>query len=373
MPHSSVKLVIDDKIPYIREAAALLGDAVYLPGAQISADDVRTADALIVRTRTRIDRGLLAGSCVQFVATATIGFDHIDNMYAREAGIQWTNCPGCNAGSVAQYVATALLLLEEDGMLPRRGDCCVGIVGVGHVGSRVSRLLRHMGFRVKHCDPLRAAGQDPAGTPDSWLYSPAEYVSLAEIARTADVVTLHTPLTREGSHATYHLADAAFFRNLERRPVLINSSRGEVVDTEALLRAMDCGMVGPVVMDTWEDEPHPNAELLARAYLATPHIAGYSADGKVCGTRMALAAVARHFAVTDIPRILAAVPDPPQPMVYFPEGGHDLRSPLGWYDPRRDTLALRTHPEAFERLRGDYPLRREAPEEIYAARDAEGE
>ena len=360
-----LNLVIDDKIPYIREAAALLGEATYLPGAQISADDVRTADALIVRTRTRIDHTLLEGSRVQFVATATIGFDHIDNRYAREAGIRWTNCPGCNAGSVAQYVATALLLLEEDGMLPQRSDCCVGIVGVGHVGSRVSQLLRHMGFRVKHCDPLRAAGQDPAGTLDSWLYSPAEYVSLEEIARTADVVTLHTPLTREGRHATYHLADAAFFNSLARRPVLINSSRGEVVDTLALLRAMDSGKVGPVVMDTWENEPHPNVELLARAYLATPHIAGYSADGKVCGTRMALAAVARHFGVADIPRILAAIPALPPPEIYYPEGGHDLRSPLGWYDPRRDTLALRSHPEAFERLRGDYPLRREAPMEAY--------
>ena len=360
-----MNLVIDDKIPYIREAAALLGEATYLPGAQISADDVRTADALIVRTRTRIDYRLLAGSRVQFVATATIGFDHIDNRYAREAGIRWTNCPGCNAGSVAQYVASALLLLGEDGMLPRRSDCCVGIVGVGHVGSRVSQLLRHMGFRVKHCDPLRAAGQDPAGTLDSWLYSPAEYVALEEIARTADVVTLHTPLTREGRHATYHLADAAFLNSLARRPVLINSSRGEVVDTLALLRAMDSGKVGPVVMDTWENEPHPNAELLARAYLATPHIAGYSADGKVCGTRMALAAVARHFGVADIPRILAAIPALPPPEVYYPEGGHDLRSPLGWYDPRRDTLALRSHPEAFERLRGNYPLRREAPAEIY--------
>ena len=360
-----MKLVIDDKIPYIREAASLLGDTVYLPGAQISADDVREADALIVRTRTRIDRALLEGSRVQFVATATIGYDHIDNTYAREAGIRWSNCPGCNAGSVAQYVATALLLLEEDGLLPQRKDCCVGIVGVGHVGSRVSQLLRHMGFAVKHCDPLRAAGQDPAGTPDSWLYGPAEYVSLEEIARTADVVTLHTPLTREGAYATYHLANAAFFNSLARRPVLINSSRGEVVDTQALLAAMRCGQVGPVVMDTWENEPTPNAELLAQAYLATPHIAGYSADGKVCGTRMALAAVARHFAVPDIPRLLAAIPTPPSPEIYYPEGGHDLRSPLGWYDPRRDTLALRAHPEAFERLRGDYPLRREAPEEAY--------
>ena len=361
-----LKLVIDDKIPYIREAAALLGEATYLPGAQICASDVREADALIVRTRTRIDRALLEGSRVQFVATATIGYDHIDNTYAREAGIRWSNCPGCNAGSVAQYVATALLLLEEDGLLPQRKDCCVGIVGVGHVGSRVSQLLRHMGFAVKHCDPLRAAGQDPAGTPDSWLYGPAEYVSLEEIARTADVVTLHTPLTREGAYATYHLANAAFFQSLERRPILINSSRGEVVDTQALLAAMRCGQVGPVVMDTWENEPNPNAELLAKAYLATPHIAGYSADGKVCGTRMALSAVARHFAVPDIPRLLAAIPTPPSPAIYYPEGGHDLRSPLGWYDPRRDTLALRAHPEAFEHLRGDYPLRREAPMELYA-------
>lgn len=348
-----MRLVIDDKIPYICEAAARLGEATYLPGAAITADDVRTADALIIRTRTRCDEALLGGSSVRFVATATIGYDHIDAAFMQRAGIGWTNCPGCNAGSVAQYVACSLLLLRREGLLPPLRDCVVGIVGVGHVGRRVSDLLRKMGCQVLHCDPPRAEREGPEG-----------FVSLDEVARRADVVTLHTPLSTEGPHATFHLAGAAFFAALRRRPAFINSSRGEVVDTAALLQAIHDRRVGPAVIDTWEDEPHISRELLRAAHIATPHIAGYSADGKACGTQMALSAVARHFG---LPRPAAIVP-PALPADFSARPGGDARplsEPLGWYDPRRDTEALRLHPEAFERLRGNYPLRRECPATLY--------
>lgn len=355
-----MRIIIDDKIPYIREAASHLGEIVCLPGADIGPADVRSADALIVRTRTRIDSALLRGSRVQFVATATIGYDHIDTRYLDEAGIGWTNCPGCNAGSVAQYVACSLMLLEEDGLLPRRDRCCVGIVGVGHVGSRVSDLLRRMGYEVLHCDPPRAEAEGASG-----------FVPLAEVARKADVITFHTPLTRDGAHPTHHLADGTLFASLRRRPVLINSSRGEVVDTAALLRAMDLGQVGPVVIDTWEHEPDIDADLLGHAYIATPHIAGYSADGKACGSQMALTAVARHFG---LPTDFCITPPPlPHDFTSLPltlpdsEGLHRyaMDHPLGWYDPRRDTLALRHCPEDFERQRGNYPLRRECPDALY--------
>lgn len=355
-----MRIIIDDKIPYIREAASRLGEAIYLSGARIAAADVRHADALVIRTRTHIDSALLKGSRVQFVATATIGYDHIDTSYLAQAGIGWANCPGCNAGSVAQYVACSLLLLEEDGLLPRRDRCCVGIVGVGHVGRRVSALLRRMGYEVLHCDPPRAEAEGASG-----------FVPLAEVARRADVITFHTPLTRDGAHPTLHMASAELFASLRRRPVLINSSRGEVVDTPALLHAIGKGLVGPVVIDTWEDEPAIDTTLLAQAYIATPHIAGYSADGKACGSQMALAAVARHF---HLPTDFSILPPPlPGNFSSLPPGTegsegmrrHGLEHPLGWYDPRRDTLALRRRPQDFERLRGDYPLRRECPVELY--------
>lgn len=346
-------LVIDDKIPYIREAAARLGEATYLPGAAITAADVRSADALIIRTRTRCDEALLGGSSVQFVATATIGHDHIDTAFMQRAGIGWTNCPGCNAGSVAQYVACSLLLLRREGLLPPLRDCVVGIVGVGHVGRRVEDLLHRMGCRVLRCDPPRAEREGCEG-----------FVSLDEVARRADVVTLHTPLTTQGPHATFHMADAAFFAALRRRPVFINSSRGEVVDTPALLQAIRLGHVGPTVIDTWEDEPCISRELLRLAHIATPHIAGYSADGKARGTQMALSAVARHFGLA--PDFDIAPPPLPADFCALPGGdARPLSEPLGWYDPRRDTEALRLHPEAFERLRGNYPLRRECAAELY--------
>ncbi len=357
-------LVIDDKIPYARGRAEQLGTADYLPGAAITADDVRRADALVVRTRTRCDRALLEGSRVRFIATATIGFDHLDTGYLREAGIGWTNCPGCNAGSVAQYVRNSLLLLEAEGRL-RLGGCRVGLVGVGHVGSRVAAELRRWGCELLLCDPPRLEGsvQMPAGVE---VLCPAREctATLADVARLADVVTFHTPLVRTGPHATFHLAGPDFFRALRRRPVVINASRGEVVDTEALLHALDEGQAGPAVIDTWEHEPAIDLRLLRRAYLATPHIAGYSADGKAAGTRMALEAVAAHFGQPC--RFGIAPPQLPAGYRYYPSvpvpSGCSAAAAecLRLYDPRRDSDALRTRPADFERLRGDYPLRREA-------------
>lgn len=358
-----MRLVIDDKIPFIRGWAERLGTATYLPGAAITAADVREADALIVRTRTRCDRALLEGSRVRFIATATIGFDHFDTAYLREAGIGWANCPGCNAASVAQYVRNSLLLLQAEGRLRLRG-CRVGVVGVGHVGSRVAHELRRWGCELLLCDPPRHEGA-MLMPPAVEAACPARdcTATLADIAREADVVTFHTPLVRTGPHATFHLAGADFFRALRRRCVLINASRGEVVDTGALLEALSEGRVGAAVIDTWEHEPDIDHALLYKAYLATPHVAGYSADGKANGTRMALEAVAAHFG-----RPLSFDIRPPQlpagfrynPRAAAPAGCTPAEAEcLRLYDPRRDSDALRAHPETFEQLRGNYPLRRE--------------
>ena len=323
-----MKVIIDNKIPYINEAIERIADkVVYLPGSGFTKEEVKDADALIVRTRTFCNRELLEGSRVKLIATATIGYDHIDTEYCREAGITWTNCPGCNAGSVEQYVHAALLLLERKKGL-KLENATLGVVGVGHVGSRVVRMAKALGMRVLQNDPPRADRGEGG------------FVDLATIAHECDVITFHTPLNREGKFCTFHLADEHFFGELSRAPYIINSSRGEVVDTEALLAALSEGRVRDVVIDTWENEPDINRNLLNRAFLATPHIAGYSADGKANATRMSLEALCRHFGIDADIQIL------PQ------EGPDD-------YDPTRDSEWLKNAPEKFEWFRGNYPVRRE--------------
>ena len=330
-----MKIVVDDKIPYIREKLALLADEVVaLKGAEIGADDVRDADALIVRTRTRCDERLLNGSRVQFVATATIGFDHIDADYLLQAGIKWTNCPGCNSGSVAQYVECSLLLLEQKKGLNLR-NTTIGIVGCGHVGSKVKAVAERLGMHVLVCDPLQ--GNE-------------EFVSLEVIEREADVITFHVPLTHEGPYATYHMADEAFFHRLSRVPYIVNTSRGEVVDNDALLSALEEGRVVDAVIDVWEHEPQLDERLLQRVFIGTPHIAGYSADGKVNADNMVIEALCRHFRLPHPGHIEA--PSLPDGFIYTGD-------PLQLYDPLVDTEHLKQAPQDFEKLRNHYPLRRE--------------
>ncbi len=338
-----MRIVIDDKIPYIREAISrLTDDAVYIKGAEIAPEDVRDADALIVRTRTKCDERLLGGSRVRFVATATIGFDHIDAGYLRRAGIQWMSCPGCNAGSVAQYVESVLLLMRRDkGMALDR--MTLGVVGCGHVGTKVVAVAKRLGMRVLVCDPPRQERGDGTG-----------FVGMDRIEKECDVITFHVPLTAEGTHPTFHLADHDFFDRLGRRPTVINTSRGAVVDNDALVDAMASGSVADAVVDTWEHEPRINPELLRSAWIATPHIAGYSADGKVNADNMVISGLCRHFGL-DVP--FTIVP-PPLPDSFKPSANPDeLRLQL--YNPLDDTARLKSAPEDFESLRGNYPLRRE--------------
>lgn len=338
-----MRVVADDKIPYLREALETMGvEGVYMPGSLIDADAVRDADALIVRTRTRCDAALLEGSSVAFIATATIGHDHIDTDYCAAHDICWTNAPGCNAPSVCQYVESALLLLQaEQGVCLSKST--LGIVGVGHVGSLVEAMARSWGMRVLCCDPPRAERGDEGLVP------------LEMIAREADIITLHTPLTREGRFPTYHMADAAFFDALERKPWLINTSRGETVDTEALHHALDKGQVAQCIIDVWEHEPHIDLALLERCYIGTPHIAGYSADGKACATQMALQALQAHFALPPVPEITPPAPHDPEVKAATRE-----QALIQIYNPHDDSHRLKDKPEAFEWLRGNYPLRREA-------------
>lgn len=336
-----MKVIIDNKIPYIKGVIEQMADEViYLPGQDFTPDIVRDADALITRTRTRCNRELLENSKVRFIGTATIGFDHIDTEYCRKAGIAWSNCPGCNAGAVEQYIHSILLLLQnERGIDLTRA--CIGIVGVGHVGNRIQLLAEELGMKVLLNDPPRAE-QGEKG-----------FVDLHTLAEECDMITLHTPLVKEGSHPTFHLADESFFQSLKKQPYLINTSRGEVVDTEAILRALDCKQIAGAVIDVWENEPHIDLDLLHRVFIGTPHIAGYSADGKANATRMVLEAFCQFFGIQktfciSLPRY--------EHIPYSMD--KDIRQ-LQMYNPHQDYDALLAHPERFEQLRGDYPLRRE--------------
>lgn len=341
-----MKIVVDDKIPYIHETISQLADeTVFLSGAAITADDVRDADVLVVRTRTRCNRELLEGSKVQLVVTATIGYDHIDTQWLEEAGIRWTNCPGCNSGSVAQYVECALLLLEKQKGLSLH-QSTIGIVGCGHVGSKVKAAAERLGMKVLICDP-------PLGHP--------EYVSLDEIEKRCDVITFHVPLIREEHHAchtttcksenvTWHMADEEFFHYLPRVPYIINTSRGEVVDNKALLKALEDGRVRDAVIDVWENEPYPDATLLGKVFIGTPHIAGYSADGKVNADNMVIDAICQHFGLPHPGNIT-----PPA----LPNDFHYTGSPLDLYNPMDDSKKLKADSSQFEQLRNNYPLRRE--------------
>lgn len=336
-----MKVIVDNKIPYIREALAELADeVVYLPGKAFTPDIVRDADALITRTRTLCNRDLLAGSKVQFIGTATIGFDHIDTAYCKEAGITWSNCPGCNAGAVEQYIHSVLLLLQQEKGLKLK-NACIGIVGVGHVGSRIKQLAERLGMKVLLNDPPREA-QGESGFTD-----------LQTLAQCCDVITFHTPLVKQGDFPTFHLADESFFASLQRQPYIINTSRGEVIDENALREALNKGLIKDAVIDVWEHEPNIALDLLNRIFIGTPHIAGYSADGKANATRMTLEAFCKFFGKEMKFTILP--PDMPHPPF---DSNEDIRQ-LQIYDPRRDCAELRNHPELFEQLRGDYPLRRE--------------
>ena len=337
-----MKVIVDDKIPYIREALSAMGaETQYIAGNEISHETVRDADALIVRTRTQCNATLLEGSSVQFIATATIGYDHIDPAYCAAHGISWTNAPGCNAASVCQYIQSVLLLLQREKGLTLT-EATLGIVGVGHVGSLVADMARSWGMRVLCCDPPRAERGEQG------------FVPLEVIAREADVITLHTPLTQEGPHPTYHLANEEFFKSLQRKPYFINTSRGETTDTAALLQALECGNIAQCIIDVWEHEPTINLNLLERCYIGTPHIAGYSADGKANATRMSLEALSRHFSLGTVPTILP--PQPPQTTIHANNREEAL---LTIYNPHTDSQALKATHTLFEHLRGHYPLRRE--------------
>ena len=343
-----MKIVVDDKIPYIQPALKILADEVLAKaGSEISSADVRDADILVVRTRTICNRRLLEGSHVKLVVTATIGFDHIDTGYLEATDIKWTNCPGCNATSVAQYVANSLLLMRRDRGLDLEAST-LGIVGIGHVGTAVMEAAQRIGIkRILPNDPPREATGDhlPDGTP---------WADLNTLITEADIITLHTPLTSDGPYPTRYILNALSFQMMKRRPVIINAGRGGLINELALEAAIDADIVSDVVLDTWEHEPHISHSLLNKVYIGTPHIAGYSADGKANATRMALEAICRYLGRP----MSFDIPPPALPPSFIAVSSPNELA-LQLYDPLLDSKQLKAFPEHFEQLRGNYPLRRE--------------
>ncbi len=359
-----MKIVCDSKIPFLRGVFEPWAQVLYLPGGDTTPAAVRDADALLTRTRTRCDAALLDGSSVKVIASATIGYDHIDTAWCGSHGILWRNAPGCNAGSVEQYVAAALCTLSRRHGFPLAG-CTLGVVGVGHVGSRVVRMAAALGMKVLMCDPPRARAMSSLSPMSSRAQSRDLFLPLDEILSCSDIVSLHVPLTRTGIDATWHLLDAARLGAMRPDQWLINTSRGPVVDGAALKAALQAGSLRGAVLDVWEDEPDPDRELMDLADIATPHIAGYSADGKAAGTAAAVRAVAE---VLDLPLkdwAPAAIPAPAQPLSFEIDArGRTLSGVLSeavlyTYNIVADDAALRADAARFEALRGDYPIRRE--------------
>jgi len=349
-----MKIIIDDKIPYIRGAFEDVAEVIYLPGSKTTAEIVRDADAIVTRTRTICNEKLLAGSSVKFIATATIGYDHIDTDYCDAAGIKWTNAPGCNSKSVEQYIASTLMVLAETKKLQLK-DLCIGIVGVGNVGSKVAKICEIFGMKVLLNDPPRERAEGPE-----------KFVSLETVKNEADIISLHVPLNTKGEDATFHMGDESFFSGLKKKPVLINSCRGEVIKTDAVKKALKTKQISAFVCDCWENEPDLDLELLGMTEIATPHIAGYSKDGKAKGTSMSVQAISDFFGLGLNNWQPSGVELPTNPIIEV--DGEEMseqeifsKAILHTYDIRHDDKLLRLSPEHFEQQRGDYPTRREFP------------
>lgn len=346
-----MKIIADENIPYLKGFAEKYGEVTYLPGAAFTKEAIEKADALIVRTVTHFDKELLERSKVKLICSATIGYDHIDTEYCDAHHIRWANAPGCNSGSVQQYIASVLILLSRKYNFDL-SEKTIGVVGVGNVGQKVASICKLLGMKVLLNDPPRAAKE---GEED--------FVSLETIKQAADIITFHTPLTKEGEYKTRHLADRNFFSSLGKKPFIINSARGAIVDTAAVKEALKNGLIRGAVVDCWENEPDIDTEYMDLAEIATPHIAGYSADGKSNAARMALESLAGFFNLdsSELKNIKPLEPENDTiDLSVFPESGNRIYDAiLKTYNPIDDFRHLKADVSGFKLLRNTYPLRRE--------------
>ena len=361
-----MKIIADENIPFVKNCFSSAGEIITIHGRQITAEILKDADALLVRSITKVNKELLEGTNVKFVATATIGFEHIDIDYLAKKNIGFASAPGSNANSVAEYIVSALLNLADKYNFDISKKS-IGIVGVGNVGSRVERKTKAMGMKVVLNDPplKRKTGGE-------------KYRPIEEIFH-CDIVTLHTPLTKEGIDKTHHLADENFFASLKQGAIFFNTCRGGVHDTEALKNAITFKKISACVLDVWEKEPNIDVELLDMVDFGTPHIAGYSYDGKVIGMIMIYQAFCKHFGIEPKYTEKDFLP-PPKISEIFIENNE--KNPLlfavnSLYDIRKDDADMRKlkiepadkRGAYFDGLRKNYPVRREFQNTVVKVED----
>lgn len=349
-----IKIIADDKIPFLRGVLEPYADILYMPGMKISHEHVKDADALLVRTRTNCDARLLDNTKVKFIGTATIGYDHIDTEYCGSRNIKWSRAPGCNSSSVMQYMASLLSLLAGRKKYGLEGKT-IGIVGVGNVGRKIEELSEILGMKVLLNDPPRAR-KEGAG----------KFVSLEEITDRSDIITFHVPLNNTGIDKTFHMADENFFSRIKKGTIIINTSRGPVIETNSLIDAVKTGTASAAALDVWENEPDIDKELLRLTDIATPHIAGYSVDGKAKGTAMTVNALNEFFDLGIKPNWYPEKVFEPYKSREFEidcsgrSKQQNLNEAIKYtYDIYEDDYRLRNSPATFEKQRGDYPVRRE--------------
>lgn len=350
---NKINIIADGNIPFLKGVFEEYADIKYLNYQDITKNTIKDADALIIRTRTKCDELLLEKTNVKLIATATIGHDHIDKNYCKLKGIKWINAPGCNSNSVLQYVLSALFYLVGKKNYNLQ-DKTIGIIGVGNVGTKVLKAAEILGFKVLLNDPPRERKE-----------TVKQFVRLDKITTESDIITFHVPLNYSGIDKTFHLANESFFKSLKKRPILINTSRGEVIPTESLKFALENKLISHLVLDVWENEPNIDLSLMNMCSIATPHIAGYSVEGKANGTAVCVNAINDFFKLglvknwypTNLPLL--------DNNEIFIDGSNKSEQKilssifLKAYNIIEDDKRLRISPSKFEEQRANYPVRHE--------------
>jgi erythronate-4-phosphate dehydrogenase len=347
-----LRIVADDKIPFLKGALEPYAEMIYMPGNEISRENLMHSDGLLIRTRTKCNESLLKGTGVRFVGTATIGYDHIDTNYCDKNKIIWTNAPGCNSSSVQQYISAALLKMAFKNNFQLKNKT-LGIIGVGNVGSKIEKFARVIGMNVLLNDPPRERAEGKKN-----------FQSLDAVLSESDIITVHVPLNMTGEDHTFHLFNDIAFRKVKKGSWFINSSRGEVTDTKDLKEALTSGILGASIIDVWENEPAVDLALMNLVSIATPHIAGYSTDGKANGTAMVVNSISKYFNLPHVNWYPENIPSPGSPVFSIDCDGKSedeiIREAVTHtYNIDEDNNRFRLSPLDFENLRGNYPLRRE--------------
>ena len=347
-----IRIVADDKISFLKGAFEPFADIIYLPWSAINKDSIINADALLIRSVTKCDHNLLNETSIKFIGTATVGLDHIDTNYCKDHSIHWVNAPGCNAASVQQYICAALLTIAENSGFSLQ-DQTLGIIGVGNIGSHVEKLAKLMGMNVLLNDPPRERNEGHEA-----------FETFHHLLEASDILTLHVPLNISGQDKTWHLMNRDSMRKMKPNTWLINSARGEVIDTVALKEAISIDTFSGLVLDVWENEPRIDLDLLPYVFLATPHIAGYSAEGKANGTAIVVRELGRFFNLPLEKWFPSDIPEPDNPVLII-DGENKTSEEIvreavkQTYSILEDDRTFRADPRTFEQQRGNYPIRRE--------------